>query len=412
MASFMRSFAVVLAVALIAFAGVGLPVGAFAFQGGQGLVAQANVGVQAGVKAGKARSVTVFRYGWSGGKSHSLARKTVRSRDVTGDARVDAVEISVVPSDTAGLARSVTIDVNGSRAWSYEAAGGSIDNVTISVITLKNKMPFVFTSVFCADGASRQELCQFQDGVLAAVASNELLSKDGVSDAYISSAKPTGNRVVLTFEFASTLTGVSRTSFAYAYRDSTLRLSSETSRALRYVTASSGEYTRKALVAARRLAVYDGPELASRAFTVRAGKKVRPLAVRLQGDKLLYQVKYGKKTGWLVCPTAGAASGAPLLTGAFGRVPLEAQPPAYVADVPLSAAELQVYGNHALFLARNELFARHGQAFESDELAALFGSSSWYAPLEGSQVQLTAVEEANAALMRSIEQNRNSPYVS
>ena len=60
-----------------------------------------------------------------------------------------------------------------------------------------------------------------------------------------------------------------------------------------------------------------------------------------------------------------------------------------------------------LRLARNEIYARHGQTFQSDDLQAYFDSQEWYTPLyaPGSLTfnDLSAVERANIQLIQSYE---------
>ena len=79
------------------------------------------------------------------------------------------------------------------------------------------------------------------------------------------------------------------------------------------------------------------------------------------------------------------------------------------------ASELKKFSNHKLFLARNELFARHGCGFKNKELREFFGSKSWYkvkyrAGTYGTEV-LTDIESHNAEAMLKIEKKRKSPYI-
>ena len=69
-----------------------------------------------------------------------------------------------------------------------------------------------------------------------------------------------------------------------------------------------------------------------------------------------------------------------------------------------------------LFIARNELFARHGAAFDNDILAKHFNSCSWYSKISpklktfGTEI-LNPIERTNADTIRGMELSRNSPYV-
>ena len=79
-------------------------------------------------------------------------------------------------------------------------------------------------------------------------------------------------------------------------------------------------------------------------------------------------------------------------------------------------AELEGMDARTLFLARNEIFARHGCGFKSQELRDWFASKSWYtetipAGTYGADL-LTNVEADNVKLIRTVEESLNSPYLS
>ena len=80
-----------------------------------------------------------------------------------------------------------------------------------------------------------------------------------------------------------------------------------------------------------------------------------------------------------------------------------------------SRAELEKYDNYTLFLARNEIYARHGRKFVNETLQKYFGSKSWYRgtvePDDFSTSVFNDVEQKNANRMREIEEERKSPYL-
>lgn len=80
-----------------------------------------------------------------------------------------------------------------------------------------------------------------------------------------------------------------------------------------------------------------------------------------------------------------------------------------------SDSELSKLDVHTLFLARNEIYARHGRKFVSEELQSYFGGKTWYhgtiEPGDFSDNQLSQTERTNAQAMLAIEKSRNSPYV-
>lgn len=60
-----------------------------------------------------------------------------------------------------------------------------------------------------------------------------------------------------------------------------------------------------------------------------------------------------------------------------------------------------------LRLARNEIFARHGRMFVSEDLQAFFGARDWYRPVPG-EPQLSEVEAANVRLFQAIERGMST----
>ena len=72
--------------------------------------------------------------------------------------------------------------------------------------------------------------------------------------------------------------------------------------------------------------------------------------------------------------------------------------------------------NYELYIARNEIFARHGRMFNNGDLQTYFGSKSWYhpsiAPEDFSDSLLNSTEKANIETMSKIENARGSSYVS
>ena len=90
--------------------------------------------------------------------------------------------------------------------------------------------------------------------------------------------------------------------------------------------------------------------------------------------------------------------------------------PAYI--LPDSATRVYEYGeldvldNRVLYLARNEIYARHGYIFqEGSDLASYFAAQSWYIPNEAfSENDLSDIERQNIDMIRSVEYNHGSEY--
>lgn len=83
------------------------------------------------------------------------------------------------------------------------------------------------------------------------------------------------------------------------------------------------------------------------------------------------------------------------------------------AERSYSEEELYKFGLEQLYLARNEIFARHGYEFGSQFLQDYFGSLSWYDPVPGfKNPPLSALESANVAVILKVEKNLGGPYIS
>lgn len=78
--------------------------------------------------------------------------------------------------------------------------------------------------------------------------------------------------------------------------------------------------------------------------------------------------------------------------------------------------QLESLSDWELYLARNEVFARHGRQFKNDDLADYFSSQPWYngeySPEDfDGWFSPNEYEKANTDLIMEIEHERNSPYL-
>ena len=71
----------------------------------------------------------------------------------------------------------------------------------------------------------------------------------------------------------------------------------------------------------------------------------------------------------------------------------------------LTRSDLASLSAGDLFLARNEIFARHGRLFRNPVLQRHFSQLAWYRPQPGA-VRLSAVETANVAMISREEKMR------
>lgn len=89
------------------------------------------------------------------------------------------------------------------------------------------------------------------------------------------------------------------------------------------------------------------------------------------------------------------------------------------SDRYYSYDELDSMSTYDLYLARNEIYARHGRMFNRSDLQDYFNSQSWYEPLYtpsefdamGDENVLSDVELKNARLMREVEADKGSSYL-
>ena len=81
-----------------------------------------------------------------------------------------------------------------------------------------------------------------------------------------------------------------------------------------------------------------------------------------------------------------------------------------------SASELEALDTYELFIARNEIYARHSREFTNQELRDYFGLKTWYTPMvapgDFQDSWLSETERANVNAILDIERRRNSPYLS
>ena len=111
-----------------------------------------------------------------------------------------------------------------------------------------------------------------------------------------------------------------------------------------------------------------------------------------------------------------------ILSGAFGAMGAEADAKAYEFIIPdvdieyLSSADIQDMPLQVVCYAKNEIYARHGRMFQSQELTNYFEEQLWYygciSPSEFSSSVLNVYETANIKLLSDRESAlRSGGYV-
>ena len=80
------------------------------------------------------------------------------------------------------------------------------------------------------------------------------------------------------------------------------------------------------------------------------------------------------------------------------------------SDVELMEADLEGLTAQELTYARNEIYARHGYVFKSDELNDYFTGKAWYEPDESFDGTLTGLEEVNATFISNYQDANGLTY--
>jgi len=93
------------------------------------------------------------------------------------------------------------------------------------------------------------------------------------------------------------------------------------------------------------------------------------------------------------------------------QTPTEIEP-SVVPEVKLTQKDLINFSNLELKKARNEIYARHGRAFVSQDMACYFAKQSWYQINPNySEKLLSSLEVSNAVFILNYEKEINSPWV-
>lgn len=82
-----------------------------------------------------------------------------------------------------------------------------------------------------------------------------------------------------------------------------------------------------------------------------------------------------------------------------------------------SKEELEKFSAWDLYIAHNEIYARHGREFERDDLATYFNSCTWYGPVYTPEEfaalpsPLNEYERENSEIIVELRRERNDPYL-
>lgn len=136
------------------------------------------------------------------------------------------------------------------------------------------------------------------------------------------------------------------------------------------------------------------------------------LAILLAFVVVLLAIRPVGSDGAAIAGTGGARdtrdNGVGGFTGAGDGKPLPAGD--YIlphsADEAVDPAMLANFSVQQLRLARNEIYARHGQRFTQPDTKAYFAGRNWYRPSDDDAVVLNPIEQRNIMTIRRIEASR------
>lgn len=118
--------------------------------------------------------------------------------------------------------------------------------------------------------------------------------------------------------------------------------------------------------------------------------------------KVAYYVDGGWDTGWVIASQVDYYVGSSYLYDEY-ILP-------YSSEVELTEADLMWLSAQELTYARNEIYAKHGYIFKSDELNEYFGSKSWYYPNPEFDGTLYGIEKSNALFIKDYQEKYNLQY--
>ncbi len=121
--------------------------------------------------------------------------------------------------------------------------------------------------------------------------------------------------------------------------------------------------------------------------------------------KVAYYVDGGWNTGWVIASQIEYEK-----YGAGSSYLYDEYILPYSSEVELTEADLMWLSAQELTYARNEIYARHGYIFKSNELNEYFGSKSWYYPNPEFDGTLYGIELSNVNFIREYQEKYGLQY--
>lgn len=255
----------------------------------------------------------------NGAKAYSLsANRTYTNYDVTGDRKADKFYVYSWTSSNSS-SPTLAVYINDKRVF---ATSGYYYYAKINLIQLKNGKCFLYLAnpsdnadasvcgVFKYSGGKLKQVINCNKGFGTAAQSH---TGGEVTKVY-------GNKMSVKFRVMSVMTAYTEGTYVYKYRNGTLKKTSK------FGKLKVGYNSKNASKALKSMKAYRTTTCKSTKFLIKKGQTVHFKKVYVKGSTIRYQVKVGKKYGWIKVATK---QNSPLLYwkrtpyGSFSQPPFE-----------------------------------------------------------------------------------------
>ena len=228
------------------------------------------------------------------------AGRTYNSFDITGDKRNDKFLIREYGS--GDYKNDLRIFVNGKVAYHLQTNTGSHDTfygTTAKLITLGNGKSFLFLSCLGdSDSGPVKAILRYTNGRFVRTVDFNALTEEYAGICVPDIKSVSGNTVNVKLYMMSFTTGMSDYTLKYFYKNGKLVQDSSKTK---FLYAWKGGSKADTFKANRTIKVYTSVNCDKVAFTLKRGNTVKIMSpLRLSSRRVLYQVKFGNKYGWII----------------------------------------------------------------------------------------------------------------
>lgn len=224
------------------------------------------------------------------------ADKTYKNYDITGDQKKDTIKIKTGKHVSYDWKDKLSVIINGKTCYKFTNQYFE-GEPTIRLYTMTNGKKFLYLDAQSTNGDG--PVCavfQYKSGKLKKVIDFHKLFEGYGSHLRGSVQKVKGNTLYTEYYVMSWSTGPSTIKVNYTYKNGTLKRTGNT-----YQYKENYSYGKKTTTfyANKSLAATTGANSSKKAFTVKKGGKVTVSKCYSNGKKMLIQVKYKGKYGWI-----------------------------------------------------------------------------------------------------------------